>query len=135
MKSGRVHRVPLSESALHVLAQMYKLRENQFLFPGNRRSTLSDMALLKLLRRMGYSNVTTHGFRSTFRDWVEEQTDSTRAVAESALAHTIGDAVEAAYRRGDLFEKRRELMAHWSNFCSKNEPRSANVTKLRASAR
>jgi integrase len=131
MKSGRDHRVPLSEDALRVLAQMSKFRENEFLFPGNRRSALSDMALLMLLRRMGHLNVTTHGFRSTFRDWVEEQTETTRAVAESALAHTIGDAVEAAYRRGDLFKKRRVLMDHWNDFCAHGESQSASITVLR----
>jgi integrase len=135
MKSGREHRVPLSDGALEVLVKMSKVRENELLFPGNRRSALSDMALLMLLRRMGQSNVTTHGFRSTFRDWVEEQTDTSRAVAEASLAHTIGNAVEAAYRRGDLFEKRRILMSHWSDFCSLSEAESANVTVLRASGR
>jgi integrase len=135
MKTGREHRVPLSEGALRALARASKIRENEFLFPGDRRSALSDMALLMLLRRMGHSDVTTHGFRSTFRDWVEEQTDTSRAIAESALAHTIGDAVEAAYRRGDLFEKRCTLMAQWSDFCSVNEPRGANVAVLRARPR
>jgi integrase len=135
MKAGREHRVPLSEGVLRVLARTSKIRENEFLFPGDRRSALSDMALLMLLRRMDHSDITTHGFRSTFRDWVEEQTDTSRAIAESALAHTIGDAVEAAYRRGDLFEKRCTLMAQWSDFCSVNEPQGANVAVLRTRAR
>jgi integrase len=135
MKAGREHRVPLSDGALRVLERTSRIRENEFLFPGDRRSALSDMALLMLLRRMGHSDITTHGFRSTFRDWVEEQTDASRAVAESALAHTIGDAVEAAYRRGDLFEKRCTLMAQWSDFCSVNEPQGANVAVLRTRAR
>lgn len=133
MKSGREHRVPLNDGAVKVLAQMSMVRENEFLFPGDRRRALSDMALLMLLRRMGHSNVTTHGFRSTFRDWVEEKTDTSRAVAETALAHSISDAVEAAYRRGDLFEKRRILMAYWNDFCSENEPKSASIAVLRAS--
>jgi integrase len=119
MKAGQEHRVPLSDHALEILKSMKKVQKNDHVFPGDRRETLSNMALLMLLRRMGRDDITAHGFRSTFRDWVEEQTDTPRAVAEMALAHTIGNAVEAAYRRGDLFEKRRVLMAKWANFCSR----------------
>jgi integrase len=75
------------------------------------------MAMLMLLRRMGRSDLTVHGFRSAFRDWCEEATSTPHAVAEAALAHTIGDKVEAAYRRGDLFQKRARLMAEWAAFC------------------
>ena len=89
-------------------------------FPGGRHGRpLSEMALLMLLRRMGFGDVTAHGFRSTFRDWAAERTSFPREVAEMALAHAIPDAVEAAYRRGDLFEKRRRLMTAWAEFCSK----------------
>jgi integrase len=128
MKAEREHRVPLSDGALEIVHQMKSVRQNDHVFPGDRRSVLSNMALLMLLRRMGRGDVTAHGFRSTFRDWVEEQTDSPRAVSEMALAHTIGSAVEAAYRRGDLFEKRRVLMAKWASFCAKS-PRAA-VSKI-----
>ncbi len=119
MKAGQEHRVPLSDHALEILKRMKKVQNSDYVFPGDRRATLSNMAFLMLLRRMNRDDITAHGFRSTFRDWVEEQTDTPRAVAEMALAHTIGSAVEAAYRRGDLLEKRSVLMSKWANFCSK----------------
>ncbi len=89
-----------------------------FVFPGAKRGApLSNMAFLMLLRRMGRDDLTAHGFRSTFRDWAAERTTFPAEVAEMALAHTVGDKVEAAYRRGDLFEKRRRLMEAWAAFC------------------
>src|SRR5262245_2427161 len=118
MKGGREHRVPLSGAALAPLKRMHELRENSFVFPGGRRAMMSNMAMDMLLRRMG-RNVTVHGFRSTFRDWVAEQTNFPKEVAEAALAHVVGDKVEAAYRRGDLFEKRRRLMNAWAEYCTK----------------
>jgi integrase len=117
MKSGNEHRVPLSEAAVTVLEHMAKVRENVHVFPGDRRVTLSNMALLMLLRRMGRGDLTVHGFRSTFRDWTAERTNFSGEVAEAALAHTIANKVEAAYRRSDLFEKRRALMQQWGSFC------------------
>jgi integrase len=120
MKAGQEHRVPLSDYAAEILKQMKNVKRNDHVFPGDRRMALSNMALLMLLRRMNHDDITTHGFRSTFRTWVEEQTDTPRAVAEISLAHTIGSAVEAAYRRGDLFEKRRILMSKWEKYCGKN---------------
>jgi len=122
MKAGQEHRVPLSHAAMERVKRMRGLRRNDYVFPGDRREALSNMALLMLLRRMRYHNITVHGFRSSFRDWVEEQTDTARAVVEMALAHTIGSAVEAAYRRGDLFGKRHVLMETWGEFC---EPRAS----------
>jgi integrase len=131
MKAGREHRVPLSERALLVLDEMKALRpagEAQdeaaaFVFPGAKRGKpLSNMAFLMLLRRMGRDVLTAHGFRSTFRDWAAESTGFPAEVAEMALAHTVGDKVEAAYRRGDLFEKRRRLMAAWAAFCVATGP-------------
>jgi integrase len=86
---------------------------------------------LMLLRRMGRNDITTHGFRSTFRDWVAEQTDCPSAVAEMALAHSIGNAVEAAYRRSDMLDKRRPLMAQWENYCGKPIVHST-VTPIKA---
>jgi len=127
MKAARGHRVPLSEPAFEILKNMKEFSKADYVFPGDRRERLSNMALLMLLRRMGRNDITAHGFRSTFRDWVEEQTDAPRAVAEMALAHSIGNAVEAAYRRGDLFGKRRFLMSEWASFCSK-PPRTGDAT-------
>jgi integrase len=94
-------------------------REQGFVFPGMRpHKPLSNMAMAKVLERMGRDDITVHGFRSAFRDWVEETTNYAGTVAEAALAHVVGDKVEAAYRRGDLFEKRRHLMDAWSRYCS-----------------
>ena len=121
MKAGQEHRVPLSGRAIEILEQMGKThatKPERPIFPGKRyKKPLSNMAFLMLLRRMGREDLTAHGFRSTFRDWVAEQTSFPREVAEMALAHTIGSKVEAAYRRGDLFEKRRKLMDDWACAC------------------
>ena len=127
MKAGKEHRVPLSASALAVLGEMAKLRTSadpaEVVFPGAKPGRpLSNMAMLVLLRRMGRGDLTAHGFRSTFRDWVAEATGYPREVAEAALAHTLADKVEAAYRRGDLLDKRRQLMAEWSDFCAQVVP-------------
>jgi integrase len=118
MKGNREHRVPLSNRAVEILESMEGVRVNEFAFPGPKQGKpLSDMALLMTLRRMDYK-VTTHGFRSTFRTWAAEQTNFRHEVAESALAHAIGNKVEAAYQRGDLFDKRRQLMTEWARYCS-----------------
>jgi integrase len=120
MKGGREHRVPLSPDALAVLARLgcADAQPDAFVFSGAKLGMpLSNMALLMLLRRIGRGDVTAHGFRSAFRDWVSEATDHPNEVAEMALAHVVGDKVEAAYRRGDLFGKRIALMADWSRFC------------------
>ncbi|MFK5597959.1 tyrosine-type recombinase/integrase [Methylobacterium sp. HMF5984] len=117
MKGGTEHRVPLSAAALVVLAQMRGLDET-FVFPGGRRGKpLSNMAMLVLLRRMERSDLTVHGFRSSFRDWASETTHFPSEVVEMALAHTVESKVERAYRRGDLFEKRQELMRTWAVYC------------------
>lgn len=118
MKSARDHRVPLSPAAVQLLQAQRAETFTQWVFPSLRRDApLSSMALLMALRRMGRPDITAHGFRSTFRDWSAETTDYAREVAEAALAHAVGDKVEAAYRRGDLFGKRRALMADWSRHC------------------
>ena len=126
MKAGREHRVPLCDPALAILRALLPLRDAErgdWVFPGPKASKpLSNMSMLMLLRRMGRGDLTAHGFRSSFRDWVAERTTYSREVAEAALAHTLGDTVEAAYRRGDLMEKRRNLMADWSVFCSRTSP-------------
>ena len=117
MKAGREHRVPLNPRSVAVLKEMEALRTSEFVFPGGRaKRPLSNMALLNALKRMGRTTLTTHGFRSTFRDWAAENTDYAGEVVEMALAHTIGNKVEAAYRRGDLFEKRKGLMGDWGRF-------------------
>jgi integrase len=119
MKGGREHRVPLSRAALEILHEMGGPKNTGAVFPGARPDKpLSNMALLMTLRRMNRADLTAHGFRSTFRDWAAETTNFPREAAEAALAHTIGDKVEAAYRRGDLFEKRRRLMDAWGSYCT-----------------
>ena len=121
MKAGREHRVPLSDLTLALLGQVQKIRISTepscYIFPGAaRQKPLSNMALTMALRRVGRGYITPHGFRSTFRDWTAEKTAFPSKVAEAALAHVVGDRVEAAYRRGDLFEKRRQLMDAWFQF-------------------
>ena len=123
MKSGREHRVPLSDAAIRVLDLMKSGRQSDYVFPGQKRGRpLSNMAMLILLRRMKRSDLTAHGFRSTFRDWCAERTNFPNEVAEMALAHAVGDKVEAAYRRGDLFNKRRALLDRWAEYCSASPP-------------
>jgi integrase len=124
MKAGREHRVPLSGAAMAVLGQMDRSRDKVF--------PISNMAMLMLLRRMGRGDLTVHGFRSSFADWCAEQTAFPSEVREMALAHAVGDKVEAAYRRGDLFEKRRQLAEAWATFCE-GEP-TGNVITLRTPA-
>ena len=120
IKAGKEHRVPLSPAAVTILEAMHKVRHGDYVFPGGKAGNpLSNMAMLKLLERMGRGDLTAHGFRSSFRDWAAERTNFPRDVAEMALAHTIGDKVEGAYRRGDLFDKRRQLMQAWARCCAK----------------
>jgi integrase len=130
MKAAREHRVPLCERALAVLDEAEKASTGDFVFPGSRSARpLSVMAMEMVLRRMGLDNVTVHGFRSAFRDWVGNETQYQREVAEAALAHVIGDAAERAYRRGDALEKRRTLMEAWASYCEPNKVE--NVLPLR----
>ena len=111
---------PLSDAALAILGEMQKVRQvGDFVFPGGKsRRPLSNMALAMTLRRMGRGELTVHGFRSSFRDWAAERTGFPAEVAEMALAHVVADKVEAAYRRGDLFRKRRQLMDAWARHCA-----------------
>ena len=118
MKGGRVHRVPLSEATIAVLDAMKTIRHGDCVFPGGRAGRpISNMAMTMTLRRMGRGDLTVHGFRSSFRDWAAERTGFPAEVAEMALAHAVSDKVEAAYRRGDLFQKRRQLMDAWARYC------------------
>jgi integrase len=130
MKAGREHRVPLTEAALAVLTHMQSVRQNEYIFAGDRRAQLSNMALLMVLRRMNRRDITAHGFRSTFRTWAAEQTTFPRDVVEAALAHVPGNKVEAAYQRGDMFDKRRRLMDAWAAFCTKGSG-AASVVPLK----
>jgi len=123
MKSKRSHRVPLSDAAIAAL-EAVRGQDTRYVFPGLKRgSHLSNMAMMQALKRLGRTGITVHGFRSTFRDWCAESTNYPAHVAEMALAHTLRDKTEAAYRRGDLFEKRARLMADWARYCRKpSEP-------------
>jgi integrase len=144
MKAGRDHRVPLSEPAVAVLERMLATHRAQhgtkakpapeaFVFPGGRNGKpLSENAVMALLARMKRDDITMHGFRSTFRDWCAEATAYPREIAEAALAHVNKDRVEAAYLRGDHFEKRRRLLADWAGYCARPAPVGATITPIRA---
>lgn len=129
MKAGKEHRVPLSPRAVEILktTQAYG---DAYLFPAVSGGKLSTMAMTMLLRRMK-ADVTVHGFRSAFRDWAAECTGYAHEVAEMALAHTIDSKVERAYRRGDLFDKRRRLMADWATYCASKGAAGCKITPLR----
>jgi integrase len=132
MKARKDHRVPLSSHALAIL-QGSQDTGGGFVFPGGKPGKpLSNMAMTELLRRMGRGDITVHGFRSTFRDWAAERTNFASEVVEMALAHTVSDKVEAAYRRGDLFDKRRRLMDAWAEFLAKAPTEQSKVVSLRA---
>jgi integrase len=123
MKGGREHRIPLCDRALAILGEV-RDRDRELVFP------LSEKAMSTLLKSLGYTGITVHGFRSTFRDWAGEITSFPNHVIEMALAHAVPSAVEAAYRRGDLLDKRRRLMADWARYCE--TARTANgVTPIR----
>lgn len=132
MKANKEHRTPLSDDAVAVLERMQKAKVSSYVFPGGATGhPLSNMAFLQLLKRMGRSGITVHGFRSSFRDWAAERTNYAGEVAEMALAHSVGNRVEAAYRRGDLFEKRRRLMDDWAKFCgSESQIRGINPINI-----
>lgn len=128
MKAKREHRAALSDEAVALLESLP--RTGDLIFPNTKGAPLSDTTLTAVLRRMERCDITAHGFRSTFRDWCSERTNYPRDVAEMALAHTIGDKVEAAYRRGDLFEKRRLMMRDWGKFCGRGKE-TADVVPIR----
>jgi integrase len=133
MKAGKEHRVPLSGPALAILKEMGKAgaEPGAFVFPGGKADKpLSNMTMAAVLKRMERTDLTVHGFRSTFRDWAGEATAYPREVAEAALAHTIKDKAEAAYRRGDALEKRARLMAEWATFCGRVMPAAGEVVQL-----
>ncbi len=135
MKAKKEHRVPLTKRALVILAALPREEGNDAVFIGDKKGqSLSNMALLMTLRRMKRDDLTVHGFRSTFRDWAAEQTAYPNELLEMALAHTVSDKTEAAYRRGDMFEKRRRLMSDWATYCATTKQEKAeNVVPIRAS--
>ena len=132
MKADREHRVPLSPRCVEILRHAQRLTDGgSQVFPGRHPTRpLSNMVFLRALRRMGRGDITTHGFRSSFRDWAEERTHFPRTVCEAALAHTVRDKTEAASRRTDLFEKRRDLMYAWAEYVT---TRPARVVSIGAS--
>jgi len=130
MKGGREHRVPLSQRALEIARTMYEAGNSDFVFAGQKPGKpLLMTALLTLLRRMHIKDATVHGFRSTFRDWAAECTKFPNEVCEAALAHAIENKAEAAYRRGDLFDKRRKLMDAWAAYCA--TPKTGKIVAFR----
>jgi integrase len=148
-KTDTEHRVPLSSAAMSVLAQMGDGDKNGLMFPGATGDALSNMAMASVIVRMnedrtahalgryvdpkqGNRDATVHGFRSTFRDWTGDRTNVPNHVAEMALGHAVSNNVEAAYRRSELFDKRRRLMEAWASYCSKPESRGAEVIPMRA---
>jgi integrase len=150
MKAGKEHRVPLCARAINILGEMVALREDgsELVFPGaDSKKPLSDMTLTAVIRRMNEGNeaagrpkwidprygkeIVPHGFRSTFRDWAAERTNFPNELLEMALAHTIPNKAEAAYRRGDMFERRRRLMTAWEDFASKPSPKGGNASSIR----
>jgi integrase len=132
MKAGKEHVIPLSSAAVAVLRKMEACRMGKLVFPGVKEGKpCSDMTLTAVLRRMKRGDLTAHGFRSTFRDWAAEATAYPAEMAEMALAHTIGDKTERAYRRGDLFQKRVRMMNDWARWCAK-PLESGEVVPLRA---
>jgi integrase len=129
MKARREHRVPLSTRALDILEKLAAVRTNDYIFPGHGKDkSLSSMSMLMVLRRMKRSDTTTHGFRSAFSDWASEVSPFGSELRETALAHTIANKAEAAYRRGDALERRRVMMEAWAQFC---EPRSVGYVDRR----
>lgn len=135
MKAKKEHRVPLTSRSVEILKALP--REGEFVFPGGRKGVpISNMAMAEVLKRMGRLDITVHGFRSTFRDWAAERTAYPNHVVEMALAHVVGNKVEAAYRRGDLFAKRARLMADWAKYCMTRpiDAAASNVMSIRGAS-
>jgi len=129
MKARKEHLIPLSDRAVAILTPLYETKWSDYVFPGQApKKPLSNMSLMMLLRRMKVTDVTVHGFRSSFRDWAGDSTSFPREIAEAALAHVVG-GVEGAYRRGTALEKRRQLMKAWADYCTASE--GDKVVRLR----
>lgn len=128
MKAGVEHRIPLSKQAMKILSQMAGHKMSDYVFPNRSNGKpMSNAGMSSVLKRLGRTDITVHGFRSTFRDYVAEKTNTSERTAEAALAHKLKDASEAAYQRGDLIEKREILMQTWANYCY---PTKENVIQL-----
>jgi integrase len=135
MKMEREHRVPLSDTAVELLKALPRLEDTNLIFPSSKVNTpMSDMTLTAVLRRMKRNDITVHGFRSTFRDWAAESTNYPSDMAEMALAHSIGDKVEAAYRRGDMLKKRFRMMNDWAKYCGTVRAADGKVIPIRGAA-
>jgi integrase len=134
-KAGKEHRVPLSDAAMAIVEAMAAIKSCDFVFAGMKPNTcVAERTIPALLERMGRRDLTAHGFRSTFSDWAAEQTSFPSEVREMALAHTVGNKVEAAYRRGDLFDKRRQIMDAWARFVNGTEAEVVELDGARRSA-
>ncbi|TRZ63948.1 MAG: site-specific integrase [Rhodocyclaceae bacterium] len=135
MKMEKEHRVPLSDVACDLLKALARVEDEVLVFPSAKpKRPMSDMTLTAVLRRMGRGDLTAHGFRSTFRDWAAEATNYPSDMAEMALAHSIGDKVEAAYRRGDMLKKRFRMMNEWAKYCGTVRKADAKVVPIRGAA-
>jgi integrase len=135
MKGGKAHRAPLSEAALQLLKDLPREADNEFIFVGPRpKHGLSNAAMSAVLDRMGRGDITVHGFRSSFRDWAAECTSYPNHIVEMALAHSIGNKAEAAYRRGDLLTKRRQLSEAWAKYCETPKREAGVVIPIRGGA-
>ena len=133
MKAGKEHRVPLSDRAMTIIREMEKLRASEFVFPGFRDNRpLGDVTVRAVLHKLGVTDAVIHGFRSTFADWAGDETSAAHETIEAALAHTIKNKTEAAYRRKDALEKRRALMQSWANYC---DPAPDKIVPLRQHGR
>jgi integrase len=131
MKADKEHRIPLPDAALAVLKAMQTIRQSDYVFPGQRNAhAVGANSVLRVAKEASGLDITTHGLRSTFRDWAAECTSFDNNAVEMALAHTIPSAVEKAYRRGDLFDKRRKLMDAWAAYCAKVETDAGKVVAL-----
>jgi integrase len=133
MKAGREHRVPLSDRTMTILYEMEGFRASEFVFPGfwNNRP-LGDVTVRQVLRKLGIADATTHGFRSSFRDWAGEETSAAHETIEAALAHSVRSKTEAAYRRKDALEKRRALLQTWSDYCGPASDKIVSIHQRRA---
>ena len=135
MKAGKEHRVPLCPRAIAILEAIVpdRVEGSAFVFPGSQpQKSQSNMVFLMLLRRMNFGHLTAHGFRATFKTWATERTNFPREVVEAALAHVAGDKIEAAYQRGDIFNKRLRLMTAWSDYCGTKPTTGLTVVSMRA---
>jgi integrase len=130
MKTRKEHRVPLSRRAVELLKEMWAIRRGEAIFYGMRDGPVAGITVLSLAKQVAGAPITVHGFRSSFRDWAAEQTTFPREVAEMALAHAVGDAVERAYQRSDLFERRRKLMEGWAAYCGRPGEAGSKVVPI-----